>query len=298
MAKYYYDQPGDRKAIYAAAEKWKEKCLIQDTSFIWKDEKLWTLHNLNRFKTIFVDNPNESGDSFDEKLKKQLENESEDIYKLTIELLFIYYLFPRRESIRFETKMKKLKIVAAWKNIKIDEELEIFQGLKDGLGSTGTFYNTSKFYELSFLILTALNLKEFPITEREIVLNDSKKLKELADKNRLKIGKRVQMQHVFLHLVLPDKFERIASWGHKARIVKSFDYLLKDPSLNDVDEKIYHIRNHFEIKDPSADFDFYDTSEVAEKWRETIKTKTKYNYNYKSCNCSFIRAFSKHRLSW
>jgi len=271
LAKYYYEHPGDRNEIYAAAKKWKENCLIGDTSFIWENEKIWTVHNLNRFKAVFVDNPNESGSSFDEKLKNQLENESEDIYKLTIELLFIYNLFPRRGSIRFETKMRNLKTVAAWKDIPIDDDLEIFQGLKEGLGSTGTFYNTSKFYELSFLVLTALNLKEYPVTERETVLNDPRKIKQLAEENRLKIGKRVQMQHVFLHLVSPEKFERIASWGHKDRIVKSFDYLLKDSSLNDVDEKIYHIRNHFEVKGPSASFDFYDTSEVADRWNDKTK---------------------------
>lgn len=275
MAKYSYDQQNDREAIYTAAKKWKERCLIEDISFIWEDEELWTLHNLKRFKEIFVDNPNESGDSFDEKLKKQLEDESEEVYKLTIELLFIYYLFPRKESIKFETKMKKLKMVASWKDIKIDEHLEIFKGLKDGLGSTGTFYNTSKFYELAFLVTTALNLKELPVAERKDLLNDDKKLKEMADANRLKIGKRVQMLHVFLHLVLPEKFERIASWGHKERIVNSFDYLIKDPLVTDVDEKIYEIRKHFEIKEHKADFDFYDTSSVADKWRETSKNKPK-----------------------
>lgn len=275
MAKYYYDKQGDREAIYSAAAEWKEKCLIRDTSFIWKDENLWTLHNLKRLEETFINNPDESSDSFDQKLEKQLENESEEIYKLMVELLYIYYLFPHRTSIRYETKMRKLKTVASWKGITIDEELDIFQGLKDGLGATGTFYNTSKFYELSFLIITAKNLKEFPKAERKVILNDSMKIKEFADENRLKIGKRVQIQHIFLHLIFPKKFERIASWGHKDRIVKSFDYLIKDEQLSDVDQKIYHIRNHFEIKDSSADFDFYDTEEAAAQWRETVKKKPK-----------------------
>ncbi|UOR13724.1 AAA family ATPase [Halobacillus amylolyticus] len=274
MAIYYEVKKGDRKAVYDAAEKWKENCLLNDGSLIWDGEPIWTAHNISRFINIFIESPDESGDSFDDKLRKQLENESEDTYKFVIELLFIYYIYPVRSSTSYETKMRKLEMIASWKDIDFDRSLPIFQGLEQGLGSTGTFFNTSKYFEVSFLVLVVESLKSNQLDERKEIFSDEMKLKAVVDNERQKVGKRVQMQNIILHLLLPNYFERIASWGHKNKIVKAFSNLITDDSIDDTDGQLYVIREKLENK-YQAEIDFYHTPSIEGKWRGTKETGEK-----------------------
>ncbi|MEZ7171778.1 AAA family ATPase [Sporosarcina sp. OR05] len=272
MAIYNSNNAQGNAPIYDAATSWKENCLIHNQSLLWKNDPVWTMDNLKRLEIIFVGNPDETGSTFEEKLKKQLEQESENVYKLFIEILFIYYLFPHSRSIRYETKVSKLKDIAEWKGILLDKDLPILKSLQKGLGSTGTYYNTNKFDEISYLILIALKLKEKSVADRERIVSDHQELKEFAEQVRTIIGKRVTMQHVLLHLIMPERFERIASWGHKDRITKAFTYLTKNSGITDTDEKLLFIREHFEEKYGDTEVDFYDTKEIAMQWESQKKT--------------------------
>jgi MoxR-like ATPase len=265
MAIFYKTEKNDRQSLYNAATKWKKDCLIGDKSLIWADEDIWTNINMNRFRHIFIENPDVSGENFDNKLKNQLENETEGVYKLAIELMFVYFLFPHSRSISFNTKMKKLEMIASWKGIEIDSSNPIFESLKTGLGATGTFYNTSKYLEISFLFLFVEELKTQSQEERKSVLSNPMELKKLAETKRKEIGKRVQMLHIVLHLLLPEKFERIASWGHKGKITKTYADLVTDESITDMDEQLLIIREKLEDK-YSREIDFYETSEIHDKW--------------------------------
>ncbi len=270
MAIYYELEKNDRKAIYDVAEKWKNECLLNDKSLIWDGESIWTDENINRFKSIFVENPDVSGENFDSKLKIQLENESEGVYKLAIEIMFVYYLFPYNGSITYKTKMTKLDMIASWKTIEIDHSLPVFKALLDGLGSPGTFYNTSKYLEVSFLVLVAENIKSEHLEKRTSILTNASELKKVAEKVRKSIGKKVQMQHIFLHLLIPEKFERIASWGHKHKIVKSYSDFITDKNITDTDKKLLMIREKLEEKYSGRRIDFYRTPSV-EVWKDDEK---------------------------
>lgn len=266
MAIYYALTDKDKKAIYGTAEKWKNECLLDEKSLIWDGEPIWTDTNINRFRSIFIEQPDASGDSFDDKLKKQLENESVDVHKFVIELLFIYYIYPVKQSISYETKMRKLETIASWKGIEFDRSLPVFDALKKGLGTTGTFFNTSKYFEVSFLFWLVDYLKSQPLEKRKKLLKDANDLKSVTDDVRQQVGKRVQMQHIILHLLLPKKFERISSWGHKNRIVKTYSNLIKDDSITDVDKKLSIIREKLEKEYPNKPFDYYETKPVAQEW--------------------------------
>lgn len=272
MAVYFKLEESEKDVIYGTAEKWKNLCLLDDKSLIWEGESIWTKSNINRFRSIFIESPDESGDSFDDKLKKQLEDESDAVYKLVIELLFIYYIFPVKQTISFATKIRKLETVASWKNIDLDTSLPVFDGLKKGLGATGIYFNTSKYFEVSFLFRFAEYLKSQPLEKRKIILEQPLELKSVADDVRKQVGKRVQMQHIVLHLLLPEYFERISSWGHKERIIKAYSDLLDDDDNTDIDTKIHIIREKLEDEYVSNRIDFYETPEIAEKWRTPAPT--------------------------
>ncbi|MCM3225943.1 AAA family ATPase [Terribacillus saccharophilus] len=269
MAIYYAKEKNDREVLYNAAAKWKKECLLNDGSLIWDGEAIWTDNNMNRFRHIFIENPDVSGDNFDSKLKKQLENETDDVYKLAIEFMYIYFLFPYSRSISFKTKIKKLEMIAAWKGIEMDSSLLIFEGLRGGLGATGTFYNTNKYLEISFLFLLVEELKKLPQETRNNILSNRIELKKLADRKRKELGKRVQMQHIALHLLLPEEFERIASWGHKGQITKTYADLVNNDSIVDMDEKLFIIRERLQ-EEYGSEIDFYETSEIHNKWRTKI----------------------------
>ncbi|GAB3802256.1 AAA family ATPase [Virgibacillus kimchii] len=266
MAIYFKLNESEKKSIYGTAEKWKNNCLLDDKSLIWEGESIWTSANMNRFRSVFIENPDASGNSFDEKLKKQLSNESEDVYKFVIELLFIYYLYPVKQSISYQTKLRKLELVASWKNIDLDTSLPLFDSLKKGIGATGTFFHTSKYYEKSFLFWFVEYLKSQPLEQRKIILEQPKKLKEIAEGARKQVGKRAQMQHIVLHLLLPEYFEHISNWGNKESIVKAFANLIEDDQTNDVDEQLYIIRQKLIDEYGTDQINFFDTPGIVEMW--------------------------------
>lgn len=273
MAIYFSKTKDDRKSIYDTIEKWKNECLLNDKSLLWEGEQIWTLDNITRFKRVFVDDPDESADSFDQKFEKQLANESKEIYQLAIELMYIYFIYPYPGSITYETKIRKLEMIASWNGIQLDISLPIYQVLKEGIGSPGTFYTINKYYELSYLVRFAEELKNLPVGLRKEVLSNPRELKKIAETVRSSIGKKVQIQNIVLHLLLPEKFERIANWGHKSKIVKTYAELLQGYQTEDIDEQLYIIREKLEKVYDVEKFDFYSVKEVYEHWNETKRSE-------------------------
>jgi hypothetical protein len=64
MARY---SERETTAIYELADQWKNDCLLGEGAVLWPEEKLWTVPNLQRFKACFIDKPDTSGDSFEQK---------------------------------------------------------------------------------------------------------------------------------------------------------------------------------------------------------------------------------------
>lgn len=259
--------------MYQLIEFWRTNCLLGNQSLIWPEETIWTEENFNRFRFAFIEKPDESDDSFYEKLEKQLAGEDEGVYKYTIELMFLYYMIPVRTT--YETKMNKLEMIAGWKGISLDRSLPVFEVLREGLASTGASYNTRMYFEIYMLHLFAEKLKRRSLEERENILNEPMSLKAFVSEIREEVGVKIQMQHVLQHLLLPNFFERIANWGHKEKVVSTFGYLLEDSMTEDIDEQIYLIKEKLRMKYQDDNIDFYDTSFIKEQWNPD---KTKRNY--------------------
>lgn len=265
MTIYYKNLPNDRSAIYSAAEKWKEECLIKDQSLLWNSESIWSKENLERFRVVFVENPDQTGSDFDQKFKKQLQNESEGVHKLAIEMVYVYYLFT--SFVKFETKVKKLKMIADWKGIEFNRNWEMLEALRDGIGNPGTAYNTAKYEEFTFLYMFVTSLKENLAEERLNILQSTTRLKDLIIQSTKLVKRKVQLQHILLHLLLPESFDRIASWGNKEKITKTFSHYLTNSSIQDTDEKLLIIREALEKEYPNQKLDFYDIPEIMAEWQ-------------------------------
>ncbi|RAZ81128.1 AAA family ATPase [Planococcus halotolerans] len=267
MAKVFYNNIGDRDAVYIAADKWKEHCLLQEGSLFNAEQELWTLKNLQTLKSRFNDNPLYTEKmTFDKKFEMQLQGSEKEIYQLALEIMYIYYLFPYSGTVSYRTKLLKLKDIASWGQISYNESHPMLQHLELGIGATGTYYNTAKFEEISYIIQFAISVKLMSREERVNALNNPWELKKIISDTKNVIGKNVQVQHIISHLLAPDYYECMASAGHKVLIEKNFKDRIKNTEETDIDKRLFKIRQSLEAEGKYDPVNFYHNEELKEIW--------------------------------
>ena len=95
-----------------------------------------------------------------------------------------------------------------------------------------------------------------PVEERRTVLTDHGKLRTLFEEAEGDATR--QSRDIVLHLLFPNRYERIASRGHKHLIVETFaDMLLATQKRDDLDDQIFAIRERLEQLLPGKKLDFY-----------------------------------------
>lgn len=247
-------------SIFEIAEQWKTRCLLDGKSLIWPDETIWTVANLDHFKTFFIDMPDTSPDkNFGQKFEAQLARADENVTRLSCDLLLVYFLFPT--SVSRTRKISMIREVAGWKKIAIDENAAAFRGFGWGVGDPGLAYNTSRPNELTYLARVAIEVLAMDSADRATLLADHVQLRELlaklAEQHREEFGRPPQLKHIILYLLFPDHYERIASEGHKGRIVDAFEDVIESAKPEHVDDCLKAIRDRLEGYLPKEDLDFY-----------------------------------------
>jgi 5-methylcytosine-specific restriction protein B len=117
-------------------------------------------------------------------------------------------------------------------------------------------YNTRRPNEIAFLAESARRLVSMPVEERRLVLDDHLRLRALFEE--VESDATRQGKDIILHLLFPNRYERIASRGHKHVITETFaDMLSADQKLTDIDDQIYAIRGRLEQLLPGKEIDFY-----------------------------------------
>lgn len=260
MARY---SEHDTTAIYELAARWKEDCLLRGGSLLWPEEAIWAADNLAAFKTCFIDRPDESSDSFEEKFQRQLSSEAAEVTKLACELVLIYFLFP--SSVTGNRKRELIETIASWQSVAIPESGKASLAILDhGIGGPGLAYNTRRPFEVAFLAELAIALHDKEESERKEHLNDHTALRQLLDD--LEGDNSRQGRDIVLHLLYPDKYERMASRGHKRRIAETFNEMLGGKDVpEDLDDRILSIRQNLEELLPGKELDFY-WSPLRECW--------------------------------
>ncbi|OPY81717.1 MAG: 5-methylcytosine-specific restriction enzyme B [Syntrophus sp. PtaU1.Bin005] len=257
----------DTGSIYKISEVWKQNCLINDESALWPGSKVWSLDTLNRFKKCFIDNPDESEDSFEEKFKRQLATGDQETTKLACDILLVYFLFT--SGVGQARKEGLIKEVASWKGLAVDFEKLPKGCLAKGIGNPGLAYNTRRPFEIGFIAEFAIKLKNNPPETRKIILSNQIQFRELLDD--VMGESRYQSRDIILHLLFPDQYERIASRNHKELISETFYEILKDPP-EDIDDRLYAIRIKLESLLPNKHLDFY-WPPLFECWYEYDETE-------------------------
>ncbi|WP_242798701.1 AAA family ATPase [Aeromonas hydrophila] len=251
MARYTEHDPSQ---ILQTAETFFSKCLLQDGSLLFEVDTLWTIDVLQRLHSAFVAAPDEGDRQFTDKFRDQIKPQGQDVIRLAAELLCVYFLFP--SNVGGARKRELINEVLSWCGDSLPDSHPVSRAFAAGIGSGGQGYNTRRPFELTYLINLVLAWKALPIEEQKLIANDPWLFQSFADS--LEEADSRQLRHMLLYLFYPDHFERIASNGHKRRIVNAFGELVDEPGEDDnLDQRIYAIRSKLETLLPGKKLDFY-----------------------------------------
>lgn len=233
--------------LYDVMERFRQQCLIQDHSLFWPERAIWTQDNLHWWKDRVVDHPNTDPNlTFTEKFEIQLEGAAPELWALTAEMLYLYYL--PSLSIRLETKIGKITWAATKTPFPLPSpEAPIWTPLQVGFCHTAYRYNMC-WPQLVTLNAIALELKRSNFS-REAWLYDYKTFQRVMDgvieQIPEKSARAFDLRHALLYLLFPDQYEPIISTQDKHKIVSYYAQVIHDQALDamtDIDEKLFRIR--------------------------------------------------------
>jgi 5-methylcytosine-specific restriction protein B len=123
--------------VLNAAELWKQRCLI-DGGSLFTEEELWTRSRFEQLRTHFVEHPDSGSDSFEEKLRRQLDPAPPEAKRLWAEMTWAYDLIAN--NIKRVTKLDRIRTVWEWSGMSLPEGHEVLgevleRGISNGCGS-------------------------------------------------------------------------------------------------------------------------------------------------------------------
>ena len=127
--------------------------------------------------------------------------------------------------------------------------------MDNGIGGTGQGYNTHRPFELSYLGDVALQVASQSRERRESLLSSDLELRSILIEVEGDTTK--QSKDIILHLLFPEKYERIASRTHKRQIADAFGDLIDGEPPDDLDDKLFAIRTRLKDLNVARDLDFY-----------------------------------------
>lgn len=256
--------------VYSAVKSWRERCLLADTAVLI-DAPVWTADNAAALVTNFVEQPDEGDRSFLEKLKDQLAGAPPAAILLAAEMLWLMMLFPDR--IGGNAKRALISEVWSWSGKKLEQSHPLLKVLDEGIGSTGTAYNTRRPFELMLVVRFIAAWKQLSSAQHSALLADPIAFAQWFDALPEFDGK--QVRHILLHLLFPEYFPRVGSRTHKNQIDDTFRYLLSPDDVAsassdspvDRDRRILMVGRRLNAAYPTdAPVDFYSTPPVRQEW--------------------------------
>ncbi len=258
--------------VYAAADLWVKRALWIDDSLFTPGKPIWSKEVLGEVHRRFLDRPDESGDSFLEKLERQLKGGQPEVYQLMGEALYLYFLYVATKNSGKEQEV--IETVLNWSPDRVGIPPGLVTSLTPGIGTPGTFFFTARPFQLAFLFEFVEQLKGQAMVEQRRILGDPWNLKNflagLEFQSRMmqeNVNKPLAQREALLHLVFPDTFEVITSVDIKARIAKAFSHLVANPP-EDVDRQLQKIRSSLEPSHGSRDYFFHEHPEIRAQWDE------------------------------
>jgi hypothetical protein len=255
--------------IYAVGRLFREQALERDGSLLTPDRPVWTIPALQDLEQRFVLNPDSSGDSFDQKLQRQLDGASDTVKQLMSELLLMHLLVVHGMSA--DTKRLRISRVLGWMRDSVDIPPDIDAALDYGLASPGTHFYTRRDTHLRFFIEWMLAWKRLEPSARAQALSEPWAFR----KHMCSVDDRSAwlQRNALLHLVFPETFERAVARNDKKALITAFADRIGGSeavaSMNE-DEAILEIRKSLEPT-YGPGFDFYEIPELVVQWNSRFQ---------------------------
>lgn len=224
-------------SLYEAASEYLERGWRLDDSVFTPGRPVWTAVAFQELQREFVDHPDESKDSFEVKLERQLANCCDDAKQLMAELLAFHLLITR--TITAPKKRELVDTVLGWMERPAEIPSSVTTAFEHGFINPGTYYNTGRPFQLRYLIQLGGMWKALPSEVRSEALADPVRFRDqLGDLHGKGAGSQ---RHVLLHLLFPSFFEAIVSDDHISKITKWYGHLIP-ADTNDPDLQLQEIR--------------------------------------------------------
>ena len=236
-------------------------------SLFTPERPIWTLQNLKKFHTFFVDGFDDGAGNFLEKYRKQLSEADDEVLQLAAELLYVQQFFTTLTG--QEKKVENVRAVLSWCSHPPDIPDWAVAGVRSGLAGDQSF-NQHRPWHLAWLDEYLIHWHGLPEGSRGTLLAGPDQFSRDVHSVDFNRGAFQPMQEAFLYLILPDDFENISSRKDKKRIRDAFKDRVEGLPTHDVDADLRAIRRRLSA-DYGEGFHFY-RSPVVEQWRvERVK---------------------------
>lgn len=260
----------DISGILSAAEHWKNRCLLENSS-VFTQAEIWTRENIECLQRDFVDNIDEGEGKFLEKLKTQLASSPPEAKRLCAEMMWIMLLCP--SNIKPPSKRKTINYILSWANSDVSGTHMLFSDqVLSGIGSAGTAYNTFRWRELVYVISFYTAWLDLPSTDKERLLSDSSAMADWLQ--QIPENEQRQFRHMLMYLLFPDNNERVFGAKDRMKIAKAFTGKpgkeLARYSALELDYLLADLRSRLETDYGTDKLDWY-ISPVKALWLNTAK---------------------------
>ncbi len=179
---------------------------------------IWTAAHAEELVEHFVNQPDISGASFDDKLAKQLAGVSDGAIQLFAELYYLD-LLPLSDY-KGATKRKCIAVALQLARTPVTIPAMLDAALDSGVFNGGVAFKTRRFWQLSYLVEFARGFLELPPSEGRALADQP-----LEFRDRLLTMTKVNapsQRHGLLYLAFPSFFLPIAKTEHRAQIRNAF----------------------------------------------------------------------------
>ena len=185
---------------------------------------IWSRRWLGELRERFLDRPDVAGDSFMQKLERQLETCLPEIYQLMGEVLYVHFLIiwtTGAGGMKRINKIARINQVLEWSTQRATIPDDLAAAMTPGIVRPGMGFITG-IHQLGFIIEFVEHWKNLKSEEHDRLLGDPWEFKDFMEtmsfqssplRNNSDAPRR--QRYALCHLVFPDIFEGIVSTDHK-----------------------------------------------------------------------------------
>ncbi len=255
MARHEEFQP-----ILAAAEQWKNLCLIRERS-VFTDLSLWTHDNFDELHTHYVQASN-PGLGFWKSLQIMLEPAPEDAKCLWAEMAWVYYLLPSHAVTSTSTKQSRIRQCWQWSKRPFPDNHDLLHASVLDTGVDLTIHYSQKIVpQFSLFVVAMRDWFSHETAWRESLLARPWEFAAWLDSNRSGdgvAGEKIMFRHALLYLLFPDEFEPIASNKKKVQLLKQHMDGPPPKGAISVDQGLLEIRRRISDESGKTDWPYWN----------------------------------------